>query len=82
MKHLYVTLDYSRFEVIPTGVTRTKLIIVKQLILFIIPQSIWLFEWTLFYLSIGVSACGCARQYEHHTILPHFLPFIYDFRID
>ena len=26
MKHLYVTLDYSRFEVIPTGVTRTKLI--------------------------------------------------------
>ena len=46
MKHLYVTLDYSRFEVIPTGVIRTKLISVKQLILFIIPQSIWLFECT------------------------------------
>ena len=39
----YVTLDYSRFEVIPTGVIRTKLISVKPLILFIIPQSIWLF---------------------------------------
>ena len=35
---VYVTLDYSRFEVIPTGV-----ISVKPLILFIIPQSIWLF---------------------------------------
>ena len=46
MKHLCVTLDYGRFEVIPTGVTRTKLISVKPLILFIIPQSICLFECT------------------------------------
>ena len=43
---LSVALDYSRFEAIPTGVTRTKLIRVKQLILFIIPQSIWPFECT------------------------------------
>ena len=43
MKHLYVALDYSRFELIPTGVIQTKLISVKPLIIFIIPQSIWQF---------------------------------------
>ena len=36
MKHLYVTLYYNRFKVIPIGVIWTKLIIVKSLILLII----------------------------------------------
>ena len=57
MKHLYVTLDYSRFEVIPTGVIQTKFISVKPLILFILPQSIWLFikEYGYLYGTINMA---------------------------
>ena len=36
----------------------------------------------IIFFPIRVSACGCARQYEHHSTLPHLLPFMYDFMID
>ena len=36
----------------------------------------------MYFYPMWVSACGCARQYEHHSTLPHLLPLMYDFMID
>ena len=74
----------SRFEVIPTGVTRTKLISVKPLILFNIPQSIWLFECTEFYLSymsVCVSVCTSVRASHYITTFVTFHVWFYDWLI-
>ena len=36
----------------------------------------------IIFFPMWVSACGCVRQYEHHSTLPHLLPFMYDFMTD
>ena len=75
MRHLYVTLDYSRFEVIPIDKCKT----VDSFYHTTINMAILIY---IIFFPIRVSACGCARQYEHHSTLPHLLPFMYDFMID
>ena len=52
MKHLYVTLCYSTFEVIHIRVIRTKLIIVKSLILLIITRLLLCVYF--FFLCMGL----------------------------
>ena len=102
MKYLYVTLYYSRFKVIPKGVTVcinqiyycndytigviiiVVMIIVVMIILIIktLPQLILQLLYIYILFFVCGSACGCVRQYEHHTTLPHLLPSMYDFMID
>ena len=82
MKHLYDTcIIYSRFKLIPVRVILTKLIIVKSLILIII-TSINMTNIINIFFSMYGSACGCVRQYEHHSTLHYLLPSMYDFMID
>ena len=53
---------------------------VKSLILIIVTTiNITIIIYT-FFLMCG-SACGCVRQYEYHSTLPHLLPSMYDFMI-
>ena len=56
--------------------------IVKSLILLIITTiNMAIIVYVLFSSMCG-SACGCVRQYEHHSTLPQLLPSMYDFMID
>ena len=83
MKHLYITLYYSRFKLIPVRVIWTKLIIVKSLILIIITtiNDYFIYIYTYTFFMYG-SACGCVRQYVYQRVSPHLLPSMYDFMID
>ena len=86
MKHSYVTLDYSRFEVIPTGVIRTKFISVKPLSLFIILSyhnqygyfNVHNFFFLYECLRVDVHVSTSITVHYH----AHLIPFMYDFMID
>ena len=56
MKHLYVTLYYSRFKLIPIRVIWTKFIIIKSLILIIITtiNMTIIIIYILFFLCMGL----------------------------
>ena len=70
MKHLYVTLCYSRFKVIPIRVILTKMIIIKSLILLMIITINMTIIYIYTFFMYG-SACGRVCQYEYHSTLPH-----------
>ena len=79
MKHLNVVLYYSRFRVIHIGVIRTKLIIVKSLILLIIAKiNMAIIIYMIFLLCVGLRV----GVYVNTSTLPHLLPPMYDFMID
>ena len=66
MKHLYVTLYYSRFKLISIRVIRTKLIIVKSLILIIITTINMPIIIYVYFFSMYGSACGCVRRVSQY----------------
>ena len=80
--HLYVTLYYSRFMLIPIRVIWTKLIIVKSLILIIITTiNMTIFIYILFFLCMGlrVDVHVSTSITVHYNICYH--ASIYDFMI-
>ena len=83
MKHLYVTLDYSRFEVIPTGVIRTKLIRVKLLNLLSYHNQYGYFNIHIFlsYMSVCLWMCTSVRASQYITTFVTFHVGFYDWFI-
>ena len=75
MKHLYVTLYYSRFKLIPIRVIWTKLIIVKSLILIII----YIYFFLCMGLRVDVYVSTSITLHYHICFLPCMILWLINF---